>query len=435
MSNSTSRRDFLKQGTLAGAGVWLGTQEAFARSRSANERLNVGIIGAGGRGAANMGGVAATENIAALCDIDEGHLAKAAEAHPQAVKFVDFRKLLERKDIDAVVISTPDHTHATAASMALRLGKHVYCEKPLTHSVQEARVLTQLARETGLATQMGNQGHSNNATRRTVELIRSGVIGQIQEVHTWTDRPIWPQGINRPADNPPTPAHVHWDLWLGPAPQRAYHSAYHPFSWRGWWDFGTGALGDMACHVMDIAYWALELTDPLIIRAEGPEPHADSAPPWSIVSYQFPRSGQRAPVSVIWYDGKKLPPAHLFHGEKIADNGSLFVGEKGKIYVADPYGSSFQLLPKAQFEGFVPPAPYLPDSPGHYAEWVQACKGGKPAGSNFLYSGPFTEMVLLGNVAYRAGQSVGWNSRRMHATNCPKAAELVQREYRRGWTL
>jgi predicted dehydrogenase len=409
------------------------------------DRVNVGVIGVGGRGAVNLAGVAAVDgvNIVALCDVDEEALAKAAAKFPKAAIEHDFRKLLERKEVEAVVISTPDHTHAPAAALALRQGKHVYVEKPLTHSVYEARVLTELAAQSRCATQMGNQHHSSETYRRAVEWVQAGVIGPVRQVHAWTNRPIWPQGIDRPAETPPVPRHVHWDLWLGPAPERPYHPAYHPFRWRGWWDFGTGALGDMGCHILDPIVWALHLSAPTEVEAESSGLHPETAPKWSVIRWTFPArrlqgrpspQDQLPPVQLTWYDGGKLPPKDLFEGVKIPGNGSLLIGDKGKLLL--PHGGGpLQLLPQAQFAGFQAPAPFLPRSPGHYREWIEACKGGKPAGSHFGYAGPLTEIVLLGNVALRTGRKILWDSAALKALHCPEADRFLRREYRKGWTL
>jgi predicted dehydrogenase len=282
---------------------------------------------------------------------------------------------------------------------------------------------------------MGNQGQSNDGARRTVELIQSGAIGPVREVHAWTDRPIWPQGIDRPSDTPPVPPDIHWDLWLGPAPERPYNPAYLPFKWRGWWDFGTGALGDMACHVLDVAFWSLKLGAPATVEAEGPPAHPESAPKWMIVHYEFLARGELPPVRLTWYDGGKRPPAELFEGEKAEDNGSLLIGDKGTLYLPDAYGESHKLLPAAKFADFKAPEPSLPSSPGHHAEWIAACKTGSATGSNFAYAAALTEMVLLGNVAYRAGKKLEWDSAGIKARNCPEAEPLIRGEYRHGWSL
>jgi predicted dehydrogenase len=432
--SETSRREFLRRSVLTGAGLTVVGRPAFASSTAANEKLNIAIVGVEGRGAAHVDALSKMENVVALCDVDETRLESASRKVPQAAKHVDFRRMLDamEKSIDAVVVATPDHTHAVAALAAMDMGKHVYCEKPLTHSVYEARQLAKMAERKKVVTQMGNQGHSNDGTRRVVELVRAGVIGPVREVHCWTDRPAswWPQGIERPHDRPPVPPTLHWDLWLGPAPERPYHPAYHPFKWRGWWDFGTGALGDMACHVMDTAFWALDLSDPISVEADG-EPHLrESAPNWMVVRYEFGARGEMPPCALTWYDSKRTPPKALFMGEKIPDNGTLLVGDKGSILSPDPYGSTYVLLPRQQYSGFQPPAPSIPNSIGHHAEWVAACKQGKDArkkpGSNFSYSGPLTEMVLLGNVAFRVGHKLYWDRKEMKATNCSEADQYVR---------
>ncbi|MFP6633802.1 MAG: Gfo/Idh/MocA family oxidoreductase, partial [Planctomycetota bacterium] len=278
MARTFSRRSFLKSGSLAASSTLCGGFNILPGGESPNEKLNIGIIGAGGKGAADLAGVS-SENIAALCDVDNSRAAASLNRYPKAARYTDYRKMLEKeKGLDAVTVSTPDHHHAPAALMAMALGKHVYCQKPLTHSVSEARLMRAAAKKYKVATQMGNQGHSEHGSRRMVELIRAGTLGAVKEVHVWSDRPIWPQGVKRPAKSQPVPAGLDWDLWLGPAPARPYHSAYVPFKWRGWWDFGTGALGDMACHNWDIAYWALELGLPETIEATSSPLFKESAP-------------------------------------------------------------------------------------------------------------------------------------------------------------
>ena len=305
----------------------------------ANERLNIAAIGSGGKGQVDIDGCE-SQNIVALCDVDPGKAAHMFNRHAKAAKYADFRQMLEKegKNIDAVTVSTPDHTHATAAAMAMRLGKHVYCQKPLTHSVLEARVLTDLARKHKVATQMGNQGHSNPDSRRYVELIQAGVLGDVKEVHIWTDRPIWPQGIGRPSGSPPVPKNVNWDLWLGPAPERPYHPAYHPFKWRGFWDFGTGAVGDMGCHNSDLAYWALNLRDPKTLEAVSSGINDETAPKWSIITYHFPQQGKRKPVKVVWYDGGKKPDSALARQKSLPGNGSILIGSKDSLYIPMYWG-------------------------------------------------------------------------------------------------
>lgn len=403
------------------------------RGRSLNEKLNIAMIGVNGKGVENIKGVSG-ENIVALCDVDGQSLDKAAAQLPKARAYRDFRKLLEQKDLDAVVVTVPDHFHAVASMAAIKLGKHLYCEKPLTHSVYEARQLTLAAREHKVATQMGNGGHSSDALREAVEWVQAGVVGVVREVHCWSNRPIWPQGIARPTETPPVPKHIDWDLWIGPAPMRPYHPAYHPFKWRGWWDFGTGALGDMGCHIIDAAFWALDLGAPSTVEAESSGVNEETAPKWSIVRYQFPARGTRPAVKLTWHDGGKLPPAELTElpaGQKLSDNGTLFIGDKGKLLFER--GKPLRLVP--QREGFQPPPKVIPRSIGHYAEWIAACKGGPPAGSNFNYAGPLTEMVLLGNVALRARRRVEWDAEKLQVRNIPEAARLIRREYRPGWTV
>ncbi len=433
----TTRRSFLKHATAATIGGFVLPRFAIARTRNANEKLNIAAIGCGGRGAANVNAVA-SENIVALCDVDEQRAAGTFKRFEKAKKYKDFRKMLDEmhREIDAVVVSTPDHTHAVAAIAAMKLGKHVYCEKPLTHDIYEARMMRKVAAEQRVVTQMGNQGHSNTAARRAVEVIRSGVLGDVVEVHAWTDRPIWPQGIDRPAEPEPVPPTLDWDLWLGPAPFRPYHSAYVPFKWRGWWDFGTGALGDMACHILDVAFWALNLVDPVSVEAQVSDNHKpETYPKWSIITYEFPQRGDLAPCKLVWYDGGKMPPQELAPGVKLPKNGTIIVGTKGTLVTLDAYGGRYKLLPEKDFEGFEPPEMKLPVSPGHHREWVLACKGEGEALSNFEYAARLTETVLLGNLAVWAGTRVEWDAANMRAKNSPEANEIVRREYRKGWSL
>ena len=403
------------------------------------EKLNIAGIGVGGKGAGDIGGVS-SENIVALCDVDEKQAAGTFEKYPKAKKYKDFRRMLDKMDkqIDAVVVATPDHIHAPAAMMAIKMGKHVYVEKPLTHSVYEARQLTEAARKYGVATQMGNQGHSSEDARLICEWIQDGAIGQVREVHAWTDRPIWPQGIDRPKDLPPIPATLDWDLWLGPAPERPYNPAYLPFKWRGWWDFGAGALGDMGCHIIDPAFWALKLGYPTSVEAISTPVNDETAPLASKVDYEFPARGDMPPVKLSWYDGKLRPtnPEELEVGRRMGsrNGGTLFVGDKGKL-VCGCYGKSPRLIPETMMKEYKRPPKTIPRVKGHHQDWIQACKGGKAASSNFDYAGPLTETVLLGNVAIRAGRKILWDGENMKATNIPEANKYVRREYREGWSL
>jgi predicted dehydrogenase len=437
MTDTFNRREFLRKSAGAGAALAVSDlivhpAEAKTRSRSPNEKLNIAVIGIGGKGASDTDEVSG-ENIYALCDVDDAYAAKTFNKYPKAKRYRDYREMLDKEDanIDAVLVATPDHHHAFASVMAMKRGKHVYCQKPLTHSVYEARFMMETARKAKVATQMGNQGHPSYV--RLVELIQSGAIGPVHEVHVWTDRPIWPQGLQRPTDTPPVPPTLDWDLWLGPAPERPYNPAYLPFVWRGWWDFGTGALGDMACHLMDGAFWSLKLRYPTTVYAEGEPLLPESGPKWMIVHYEFPKRGDLPPVKLTWYDGGKRPPEDLFEGKPFPSNGSLFIGSKGKILIE--HGGPAQLLPEKDFAGFKGPDPYLPRVENHYRQWVDACKNGGVTGSNFDYAAPMTESVLLGIVAFRAGEKIEWDSRNLRARNTKKADPFVKREYRSGWSL
>lgn len=442
MTAPSTRRDFLKRATLAGAGSWVSGLPAVGRMNTSAEKLNIGFIGAGGRGSKNIESLA-DQNVVALCDIDESRMRKPAKDHPGAKRYADFRKMLaEQKDLDAVVVSTPDHTHAVACLMAMRLGKHVYCEKPLTHDIAEARLLRETAARCKVASQMGNQLTAENSFRRAVELIQDGAIGAVREVHVWTDRPgtRWEQAVPTPTDRPPVPPGIDWDLWLGPAPERPYHRLYHPFKWRGWVDFGTGAIGDMACHTANLAYTALNLGAPVAAEAKTSGPAGDSFPAWSIITYEFPARGQQPAVKLVWYDGGRQPPQDIVRlvklppDQKLPVGGSILVGSKGTFYAPGDYGAEGNVIMRdggrQEIKG---PPQRLPASPGHHAEWVRACKGGPAPMSEFARSAPFTEAMLLGAVAVRAGQRVEWDAKTLTVTNVPQANAFVRRPYRRGW--
>lgn len=429
MPMATSRRAFLRDSLLAGASLVLTARRAAARAVSPNEKLNIGVIGVAHRGRDNLLEVS-SQSIVALCDVDESYLADAAKSHPNAALYTDFRRLLDRRDLDAVVISTPDHTHAPAAAMALKAGLHVYCEKPLAHTVAEARIITELAARHKRVTQLGTQIHAGSNYRRVVELVRAGAIGPIRDVHVWCSASSY--SGPRPTDTPPVPPQLHYDLWLGPAPYRPYNPAYLPGSWRSWWDFGNGALGDFGCHYMDLPFWALELRYPTKVAAEGPPVDPETTPPWLIVRYQFPAREALPPVALSWYHGGKKPDLPDLGDVLSWPNAVLFVGEKGML--AADY-SRHALLPEKQFEGFQPPPPSIPDSIGHHNEWIQACKTGEPTTCNFGYSGPLTEAVLLGNVAYRVGRELEWDARHLRAINCREAHILIRKRYRSGWRL
>ena len=463
MTNGTTRRTFLKQSALAGVGFWAAGGLTLGAAKGANDKLNVAFAGSGGQGGGNLGAIYGMgENIVALCDIDEQRLGEAydkvKDKNPDAKKYTDWRKMLEQKDIDAVVISTPDHNHAIIGVSAMKLGKHVYIEKPLAHSVYESRLLRKVAAEQKVATSMGNQGTSHEGLRRAVEIIQAGIIGPVTEAHVWTNRPIWPQGIDkRPAKKDP-PKGVHWDVWLGPAPERDYGDGYHPFAWRGWWDFGTGALGDMACHTANMAFMALKLGYPTSVEAKSSyPPNSETFPNGATITYQFPARGEMPPVKWVWYEGKKkvekkvkkdnkevtevqevpnIPDGGLLHGLRSNDgSGSLLIGEKGYLFSPSDYGAEYVLGFNDKFTGFQMPPKTLPRSQGHHRDWINACKGGKPSMANFEYAALLTEVVVLGNVALRVGKKIEWNGEEMKATNCPEAAQYVKPEVRKGWEL
>ena len=455
MSRRVSRRHFLRAGSVsaAAAGFWLtgGVTESHAAQPGANERLNIALIGCGGQGQSDHNGVRG-ENIVALCDVDSVHARRVFETYPKVKKYTDFRQMLDKqRDIQAVVVATPDHTHFHASATAIRMGKHVYCEKPLTHSVWEARQLRELAAKHKVATQMGNQGTSNNGLRYGVELIRSGAIGDVSEVHVWTNRPIWPQNVNRPKARQEPPKTLNWDLWLGPAPERPYNGevqsnkrpTYAPFNWRGWWDFGTGALGDMGCHTMNLPYMALRLGAPSTISADVQgQVNPETGPEGCTIIYEFPaRPAAKTPAPqsaampacrMLWYE-RRRPPMELLQGIQAGGSGCLIIGSRGKLYTASDYGDNIRLLPATDVRAYPLPSPSLPRSPGHHAEWIRACKGGMPGMSNFDYAGRLTEMVLLGNVAIRVGQRITWDSEKLQAIDLPAAAQYIRRTYRKGW--
>jgi predicted dehydrogenase len=469
MTRRSNRRQFIRATTLAGVGFWVAGGLTRGASKAPNEQLNIACIGVGGKGDSDSDQAGRHGNIVAICDIDDRTLDRKAAKFPKAKKYHDFRKMLEdmSKEIDAVVVSTPDHTHAPASAMAIKMGKHVYCQKPLTHTVYEARRLRELAREYKVCTQMGNQGTASNGLRRGVEIIRSGAIGSVHEVHVWTNRPIWPQSAEailrvpaareaalaalrgRSPNNlsyPAAPKYVHWDLFLGPAPERPYDPIYHPFSWRGWWDFGTGALGDMACHTANLPFMALKLGSPTSIQAEAGDINPETYPSWARITFQFPARGDLPPVKFVWYEGQQggrrvLPPTRLIKGQQFSDSGSLMVGEKGVLFSPNDYGESYKLLPEEEFAGYKAPEPTLPrqggGDAGQKAEWVKAIRENKPevALSNFDYAAMLTETILLGNVAMRVKKKIEWDGPNLKATNCPEAEPYIKTEYRNGWKL
>lgn len=423
-----TRRGFLGTAAMGGAG-FLFTERSW--STSPNEKLNLGIIGAGGRGSANLSHMAG-ENIVALCDVDERRAADSFAKYPHAKKYQDFRKLLDEMDqqIDAVVVSTPNHIHAPASVMAMRMGKHVYCEKPGAHSVFEARTAARVAAEQKVATQLGTQIHASDNYRRIVELIRGGAIGEVRECHLWLRSGRGGRG-DRPADTPPVPPDLQWDLFLGPAPERPYHPTYVPHGWHWWWDFGGGELGNMGCHYLDLPFWALDLDHPVSIEADGPSPHPESTPSQQHVRYEFPSRDDRPPITLTWTHGTQPPP--IFANHKFPDWAwGVFVGSEGMLLVNY---SNRMLWPEEQFADYEPPEPSIPSSIGHHQEWITACKTGSETSCHFGYSSRISEAVLLGNVAYRSGAKLAWSADDLTVSNVPQANELLRRDYRPGWTL
>ncbi len=435
MRHRSSRRRFLKNTALAGIGIFVVGAGRTAQCRSPNEKLNVGVIGAGGRGGSNTKSVS-SENIVALCDVDEKRLEQAAQKYPQAQKYIDWRKLLDQKGIDAVVVSTTDHTHAPACVWAMNRGMSVFCEKPLAHSSYEARVMqdTYKKNKDRLATQMGTQIHATDNYRRVVELVQSGAIGPVREAHVWCGRKGLVDG-ERPKDEPPVPENLHWDLWLGPAPWRPYHPRYLPgcTTWEQWWDFGNGCLGDMGSHLIDLPFWALKLRDPVAVEAEGAQLRKETYPEWLVVHWEHPARGDMPPLALHWYDGIQRPkvsvPGHDIAGSHM---GVLFIGDEGML-LAD-YGKRI-LVPEEKFKDYKPPEPWIEPSAGHHQEWINGAKTGSPTLCNFDYSGKLVEHNLLGTVAFRVGRKLDWDAQAVKAKGCPEADQYVRRPYREGWTL
>jgi predicted dehydrogenase len=454
---TTTRRRFLGTTALAASALTLAPRHLLGGTRqiSANDKLNIAGIGVGGMGANNLR-QCADENIVALCDVDQDYAAKTFSTYPKAKIYVDFREMLEKqKDIDAVIIATPDHTHAMIGMAAMRAGKHVYIQKPLAHSIYEARLLTETARQNNIVTQMGNQGHSGDGTRLLYEWLQAGIIGDVRDVHAWTNRPVWPQGVevDRPQETPAVPSTLNWDRWVGPAAFRPYHPTYVPGTWRAWWEFGTGSLGDLGCHILDAPFWGLKVKYP--VSAEGcistywkglwkyDEPKLENYPRSTIVRFKFPARENLPACNLTWWDGGMMPPRpdSLDPEETLGDSdgGVIFLGEKG-ILICDCYGMRPRLFPKSLMQE-ARKIPHSLDripggSDGHEKDWVRACKGGKPANSNFDYSGPLAEMVLMGNLAVRyPNRKLLWDAEKMEVTNDKDASSYVRRHYRDGWTL
>ncbi len=445
-SAGVNRRRFLQTSAVAGAAAILGAP-AIVHGRNLNEKLNIAIIGSGGRGGDNMNAVS-SENIVALCDVNEHNLNKAAEKFPQARKVADFRNLYDHAgEFDAVVVSTCEHTHAFATMPALELGKHVYCEKPLTHSVWEARVIRKAAAKANVATQMGIQNHAVDNYRRVVELIQSDAIGPVREVHVWVSRAWGWQATreeaerhkdivfvqDRPTEAETPPVEIDWDLWLGPAPTRPFNSVYIPGpKWYRWWDFGNGTMSDLGSHWIDLPFWALKLDHPLTVEAAGPTPHPEIAPASMQAVYEYGQRGELPPVRLTWYQGTNKPPIWREQGIPQWGSAVLFIGDDGMVL--SDYNKHV-LLPEEKFADFQRPGRTIPKSLGHHAEWIHACKTDKPTTCDFEYSGWLTEANHLGNVAYRTGKKLEWDAEQMRATNAPEANRFIRREYRKGWHL
>ena len=511
-SDGITRRYFFYGSLLAGAVplAGFGSQPSLKRLgyKSPNEKLNIASIGAGGKATSDINACAETENIVALCDVDEKNAQRIFTQYPKLPKYKDFRMMLEKEDnnIDAVIVTIPDHMHATAALHCMERGKHVYVQKPLAHTVGECRDLLKAAEKYKVATQMGNQGYSNEGTRQCAEMVWNGAIGNVTEVHAWTNRPVWPQGIQTAPPQSPVPGTLAWDLWLGIAKERAYSEDYLPFIWRGFFDFGSGALGDMACHILGAPNMALRLGAPTSVECLHQEGTSDRYfPAKSVVRFDFPARGSMPPVKIFWYDAmredqptfeaapkdqilgdlprnrqgdiksdlnprerqiiggvfteqffspKEGPPrshrqqtskeanltpheqelAKWMHLMATGTNGSLFVGDKGMI-TTGTYGEWTRLLPVDKMHDYDFPPEMIPRSPGHYRNWINACKGGAPACSNFGVSAPFTEWIALGAIATKLNCKLEWDADKMKITNSSEANKLLKPEVRKGWHL
>jgi predicted dehydrogenase len=457
MSIITNRRSFLYGASVAGFGIFAQGRRGWAAGVGPNETLNIACVGVGGKGRSDMEHAGRHGRIVAVCDIDDGRLDAAAAKFKDAKRYNDYRELLHELDskIDAVVVSTPDHTHAPASVMAMRMGKHVYCQKPLAHSVWECRLMRETARQKGVCTQMGNQGTAEPGFRRGAELVRAGALGEVREVHIWTNRPFkyWKQApdiVSRPTEVTAAPTNVHWDLFLGSAPERPYNKVYHPHDWRGWWDFGTGSLGDMACHTANLTFMALQLGLPVRVSAQSGEINSETYPAWATITYEFPARGDLPPVKVTWYEGAKdgkrnLPDKKLFpdSGFQPSDSGSLLVGSKWRMYSPNDYGAVQMLWPVGEYHDIKVPEPTLPriqgarGDEGHKLEWIQAIRAGKPsmALSNFDYASTLAESMLLGNVAVRSAQTIDYNPETGEIAGSSSASQYLKSYFRKGWEI
>ncbi len=438
MGEQMRRRRFLKRGALAGAGLCVVRSGVLAEGKAPSEKLSIGVAGVGGRGGGNLGAVAG-ENIVALCDVDERHLAEAAKRFPNAKTYFDWRQMLDHPGLEAVVCSTTEHTHAPVILGALKRALHVYCEKPIAHTPEEAQLVRKvyLKLKGKVATQQGTQIHAGDNFRRVVELLRAGAIGSVREVHNWCNRvPLGPR--ERPKDAHPVPPHLHWDLWLGPAPERPYHPTYFTGGclwWDKWWDFGNGTIGGMGPHIMDLAYWALDLGIAKTAEADSNPKggYLEVYPEWLSIKWEHPAQADRPAVTVYWHDGGKRPPnppdVDLAQWGGL---GMLFNGEKGQLLASY---DQHVLLPKKQFEGYQRPPKAIPSSIGHHAEWLAGAKKGTPTPCNFDYAGVMTENIMAGIVSCRVKQKLDWDSEKLRAANCPEADKFIRKPYRAGWAL
>ena len=439
MAYKASRRQFLKTTAATGMGYWVAGGVRAQESNSPNEKIAFASVGIGGKGSSDSNDAGRRGDMVAICDVDTGRLDGAKKRFDKAKAYTDFRKMLDEmgKSIDAVTVSTPDHCHAPAALMAMRMGKHCFVQKPLTHSIYEARLMGKIAKEKGLATQMGNQGTAGGRLRKAAAMMKAGRLGTPKEVIVWSNRPVWPQGCDRPEAKEP-PAHLKWDEWLGPAPERPYGNGYHPFVWRGWWDFGTGALGDMACHTVNMPYMGLDLFNPTSVQAVSSGHNKDSYPKWSIINFEFPAVDWRPAIKFTWMDGGKKPEPAVLEGDTPRGSGCIVIGTKGKLYSGNDYGGIDKLYGDVDDsdEGLE-----YDKSPGHFQEWVDAIKGGKPAKSDFAnYAGGLTETILLGNLAVWVaaegeGEKVEWDAKNLKVKNITGLEQIVKPVYRKGYTL
>ena len=463
-----TRREFLGSSATTAAALTVIPPSVLGRAKkpAPSERVNIAFIGTGDMGMGNLNDLIRLPDVevVAVCDVaqvvDYSHVEFGGKAGLKVALetverynveqnksgtssgckgYSDFREMMDKETgIDGVVVCTPDHVHAVACMAAINKGKHVYCEKPLTHSVYETRMVTEAARKAGVATQMGNHGHSGEGIRLAVEWIRDGAIGPVREVHgvTSVGREDWAQTKDRPKDTPPVPETLDWDLWIGPAPFRPYHPAYAPYNWRGWWDFGTGAIGDMACHNLDPAFWALDLGSPISVEASCSGLNDETVPFGAVYHYEFPARGEMPPVTLNWYDGGLMPPRpqELEESRRMGDEGVYFVGDKG-ILMMSGWGESPRLIPESKMQAYKRPPKTIRRVKGHHRDWIDACKGGNAASSNFDYAGPLTEMVLLGQVALRTGKKIYWDGPNLKATNAPEADKYIKPVFREGWSL